>query len=334
MPLLNEVKKIFSKKTASGCETRLTSPQTYFLELTNHCNLRCSMCNFHSQSVSQRRKKGYMSPDFALRLLNEISDISAPRPWVALHGAGEPLLHKDLIVVLQKSSHLKLDIGFLTNGVLLNDEIARKLMDTNISWIGFSIDGIDKEKFNKYRCGADYEQVAGNALNFIETAKKHRPDIKITINMTVQDEMKRDIPDFIKFWLNYVNELSVSPCRPIGTRDNELAREMPAVNRIPCYMLFTMMVIYWDGSVGLCCEDWFNDGDMGNVTTGSIEFVWNGRKFTKYRSCHKKGIFSGLTLCEDCNSWYNSIPQTYFDSELGCQVTKNAWQYVYSKPNL
>ncbi|MCK7495050.1 MAG: hypothetical protein MZW92_31175 [Comamonadaceae bacterium] len=59
-----------------------------------------------------------------------------------------------------------------------------------------------------------------------------RPDLKILVNMTVQDEMREDVPRFIDFWLPLADEVSVSPCRPIGTRDNILVREAPPIERI------------------------------------------------------------------------------------------------------
>ncbi|MGC2062327.1 MAG: radical SAM protein, partial [Thermodesulfovibrionales bacterium] len=145
-------------------KVELSPPRTYFLELTNHCNLRCSMCNFHSPEVLQRREKGFMQKDLAFRLLDEMAAFSPEKPWVALHGAGEPLLYKPLPEILTHGVSLGLDIGFLTNAVLLNPQMSGKILDTGLSWVGFSIDGINRDTFNKYRCGADYDLVVGNVI--------------------------------------------------------------------------------------------------------------------------------------------------------------------------
>jgi MoaA/NifB/PqqE/SkfB family radical SAM enzyme len=322
-------KRIATKAPAAQKESRILPPQTFFLELTNHCNLRCSMCNFHSPSVVRWRKKGFMSPDLAVRLLHEISAMNSQRPWVALHGAGEPVLHGKLLEIFRKSAGLNLDIGFLTNAMLLGDELSRKILDTGISWIGFSIDGIDREQFNSYRCGADYDIVMRNTLNFMELAKKRRPGLKTIVNMTLQEEMRSGVPAFLKFWLHRANEVCISPCRPVGSRSNQLAKDFAVSERTPCYMLFTMIVLYWDGSVGLCCEDWFNDGNIGNVAKESLEAVWTGQNFSRCRSLHEKGEYGKLPLCKDCNSWHNSFPEENFDHDLNCSVVKTAWQYKY-----
>lgn len=330
MHTLNRIRKLLSEKVFFQWQERQTPPpRTFFLELTNHCNLRCAMCNFHGASVERTREKGFMSPELALRIVEEICAMKCTRPWIALHGAGEPLLHRNLVDILQKTSRRDVDIGFLTNAVLLNEEMSKKILDTGISWIGFSIDGIEKEKFGAYRCGADYDVVVRNTLTFLDLAKKRRPELRTMVNMTMQEEMKDDVSRFVEFWLRAVNEVCVSPCRPVGLRDNQLARDFGISERMPCYMLFTMMVIYWDGNVGLCCEDWFNDGKMGNVKRENVEAVWNGGNFSRCRTLHEKGKYDKLILCRDCNSWFNSTPKESFDPNLGCHVVKTAWQYRY-----
>lgn len=306
-------------------------PRTFFLELTNHCNLRCSMCNFHSPEVVQRREKGFMKKELALRLLDEVAALSPGRPWVALHGAGEPLLHSDLPEVLSHGAARGLDIGFLTNAVLLSSGMSETILSTGLSWIGFSIDGTNRELFNKYRCGADYEFVVGNVLAFLDQMHKSRPGLKTVVNMTMQEEMKDDVPDFVRFWIDKVDEVLVSPFRPVGSRDNVLARELPLTQRIPCYMLNSMMVIYWNGEVGLCCEDWFNDGRMGDTRTDSLQSIWSNQKFSHYRDLDVRGHSAEIPLCRDCNSWFNTQPLHSYDSTLACDVQKTAWQYVYSR---
>ena len=316
---------------SSPARDGMAPPQTFFLELTNHCNLRCSMCNFHSPLVARIREKGFMETPLALRLLDEIAELSPARPWIALHGAGEPLLHKDLPRILRHGSSLGLDIGFLTNAVLLDDSITGEILDAGISWIGFSIDGIDRAKFEKFRCGAEYDRVVRNTQHFLQEARNSGVPVRTMVNMTLQEEMKGDVTAFVKFWIEQVDQVCVSPFRPVGSRDNALTAELPVIARVPCYMLRQMMLIYWNGKVGLCCEDWFNDGQTGDATISSLKEVWNGDRFAGYRALHESGAYGRVPLCGDCNSWYNALPLSHYDEQLRCTVKKTAWQYSYSR---
>lgn len=309
-------------------ENPLRPPKSYFLELTNHCNLRCIMCNFHSPLVNGKRQKGFMDTDLAIDVLKQIAD-TGEKSWVALHGAGEPLLHKGLIKIVEFASRYgNINCGFLTNAVMLDKEMTARIMDAGISWIGFSLDGIVREKFEKYRVGSDFEKIMENVLYFLGINSTRGEKVHTLVNMTVQEEMKEDVDAFIDFWLDKVDEVAISPCRPIGSRHNILAGS--SESRQPCYMLYEMMVIYWDGEVGLCCEDWFNYGRMGNVNSEKLIDIWHGKRFEDVRSRHEKGLFNEIELCRDCNSWFRTGDEEK-DNKRGCIIQKNAWQYVYRK---
>lgn len=306
----------------------LNPPKSYFLELTNYCNLKCSMCNFHSPIVTGKREKGFMDISLAKKIVEQIGKTRIDS-WVALHGAGEPLLHKGLIDILKFSSKYEnIRCGFLTNGVLLDEDRTLKVLDTGLSWIGFSIDGIVKEKFEEYRVGSDFDQIIKNVLYFLEWNNKKGRKVNTLVNMTVQDEMKDDVHRFIDFWIDKVDEVAISPCRPVGSRENVLVDKR--AKRVPCYMLYEMMVIFWDGKVGLCCEDWFNDGDMGDLKYQDLEEIWKGTRFNRARRLHEKGRFDKIPLCRDCNSWFRD-GFTEKDEKKGYIIEKNAWQYVYKR---
>jgi len=323
------MKKVIEKVLPFFRERTLAPPKTYFIELTNFCNLRCSMCNFHSPELSSqgRRAKGFMDVKLAKYLIDQIVEFGSA--WLAFHGAGESLLHKGLTEILRYASRCNgITFGFLTNGMLLDERRSSEILDSGMSWIGFSLDGIDKGKFEKYRVGSNYDIILKNVMRFLDMNDKKAGRVVTTVNMTLQEEMKDDVDAFIDFWVDKVNQVSISPYRPVGSRINALVNT--SVQRIPCYMLYEMMLIYWNGDVGLCCEDWFNAGNMGKTGEKAILDVWRGRQFCKVRTFHEKGRFDKTPLCKDCNSWHNAIVEEYTDERRGCRVRKTAWQYLYT----
>ena len=142
----------------SNKEKILSPPKSYFIELTNRCNLTCTMCistALLNVLTSTGQKVLWISTS-RKDSLNRLPD------WANPHGlpcmAGESLLHREspIEIIRFGSSFKNLNIGLLTNGMLLSTEISRGIIDSGISWIGFSIDGTNKEKFEKYRRGSDY----------------------------------------------------------------------------------------------------------------------------------------------------------------------------------
>jgi sulfatase maturation enzyme AslB (radical SAM superfamily) len=310
-------------------------PQMVYLELTNHCNLRCIMCTFHSPvspfliNGKPPREKGFMEKALAFNIVDELGSSGQPIT-LALHGAGEPLLYKDLADVLARASYYpNLNTGFLTNAMLLTPEASEKLLENGLKWISFSIDGNDPKLFATYRKGSDFDKVFSNVMNFIQIAREKGSTVTTHVNMTVQEEMWQQVDGFVDFWLPLVDRVSISPCRPMGSRRSHLVS--PEAKRIPCPMLFSMMVIYWDGSVGLCCEDWFNAGRMGDVKKEGVASVWQGKRFQWVRKMHQKGLYSRVPLCGDCDIWFNGTPEVKKDDIKGYIITKNAWQWEYRK---
>lgn len=313
----------------------LPLPSSVYLELTNFCNLRCVMCTFHSPSSpflvdgNPPRKRGFMDKGLAFRIVDELGSGDIPIT-LSLHGAGEPLLHKDLAEVLNRASRYRqIYVGFLTNAMLLDAEVSRRLLDAGLGWISFSIDGNDPISFEAYRRGAKLDVVKKNVMGFLELSQKLGVKPMTQVNMTVQEDMWDQVDDFVDFWLRYVDRVSISPCRPMGSRKSSLVP--PETQRIPCPMLFSMMVIYWDGNVGLCCEDWFNDGQMGNLSVESLSSVWKGKRFEWARKMHSKGLYDRVPLCGDCDIWFNGIPEVIHEEKRGISVIKNAWQWEYRK---
>lgn len=304
-------------------------PKIYYIELTNFCNFKCSMCNFHGPDAPSSRAKGFIEVGLAKSLIEQIAKLKE-EAFVSFHGAGEPLMHKDLTEILEYAGKFEnLQYGLLTNGMLLSKSLSNAILKSGIRWIGFSLDGIIREKFEKYRVGSDFERIMKNVLYFLDKAKEAGIKIDTRVNMTVQDEMKDDIDEFIDFWIERTDEVLISPCRPVGSRNNIYVDK--ATRRIPCYMLYEMMVIYWDGQVGLCCEDWFNAGNMGDLKTHDIISVWNGRRFNGARRAHERTKFHKMPLCKDCNTWFKGVIEEFFDERRSCHVHQNVWQHVYRK---
>lgn len=270
-----------------------------------------------------------MDTEFAISIIDQIGTIQAPS-LVAFHGAGESLLHRDIKKILGATrKYPAIEPGLLTNGGLLERKKSQEIIDSGIKWIGFSLDGINKAKFEKYRIGADYETILANVLDFIELKEKNGAPVNVRVNMTMQEEMKDEVNNFLRFWLDKVDEVSISPCRPIGSRKSILIPK--GTKRIPCHMVYDVMVIFWDGRVPLCCEDWFCDVLIGNLQEVDLLNVWNNINIYKIRMLHENGSYESLSLCRDCGSWYNPVSVTFYDEKLNCEVSKNAWQITYRK---
>lgn len=112
-------------------------PVTAVWEVTMGCNMRCGHCG----SSCAGTLLGELSTDEALDLCDQIAELGLR--WITLSG-GEPLTRKDTPKLVKRLSRNGVKVNIITNGWLLDEEMAKKLKKSGISTVAISIDGTPK----------------------------------------------------------------------------------------------------------------------------------------------------------------------------------------------
>ncbi|MHB8881359.1 MAG: radical SAM/SPASM domain-containing protein [Thermodesulfovibrionales bacterium] len=268
------------------------------MEVTNACNLRCSMCFIYGEGVKRRRPTGFMKRDVWQQAIDEMGSWPA-KVTLDLHGAGEPLLHPELFeIVSHAKSKGNISVGFLSNATLLTREKADAVIETGLDWIGFSVDGAQKEIFESYRKGAVLEEVEAN-IDYLLSIRKPgagesgRP--AVYLNMVCHPEADTGL--FIDRWKGKVETILLSI-----KKINDKGKNVPANFSKPCFLLSQQLIMGWDGTTVLCCEDFCEDYVTGRFPEMSLSGIWHGSRFDKARQHHHKGTFDKIDLCRYCDS--------------------------------
>jgi pyruvate-formate lyase-activating enzyme len=297
-------------------------PKNVIIETTNACNLRCSMCHVWGKGVVKKREVGFISADIWEKAIDELS-CWGEAVNVVLHGAGEPVLHKDFLKILSYAASRKnLSVGFLSNGTMWTMELIHSVLDTGVAWLGFSIDGADPEKYRRYR-GADLRKVEGVIRQVVNLRKNNRPSV--FLNMVALPDL--DPEDFLERWIDVVDEVKISTYRPVGHRDFLKEKRQ----RIPCNLLNEMLVITWNGKAVLCCEDIWAENIVGKFPEQSLYEIWHSGSFNEIRRLHNKGRYRDILICENCDTWSNVFAQTESDELKNLRITRSAAQVCYSR---
>jgi len=120
-------------------ETNFKVPVCYYpreieLHLTSYCNLRCKHCVYDVST----KKKEFLSFDILFKFLDELEEIGIFRLIIS---GGEPFLHRDIKQIIKKIATKRYRVEFLTNAVLINNEIAQILSRAKNISITYSLDG-------------------------------------------------------------------------------------------------------------------------------------------------------------------------------------------------
>ncbi len=225
---------------------------------------------------------------------------------LCLYGGGEPLLHPELREILLRASQIPhLRVGFMTNAMLLDEELARFLVDLPLAWIAFSVDGTDPSLNDRIRRGAHLEVIERNINRLIAYREEKGSSLpEITFNMVAYPEVgPREIEAYVTRWGPYATQILISRFRPVPSKRLLRPEEREKISPHPCPLPFRQMVISWDGRVGLCCEDIFIDQLLGDVKRSSLLAVFNSRRARRLRLRHKKGLRETIPLCRNCDVW-------------------------------
>ena len=283
-------------------ENRSDFPQEIILEVTNRCNLACVMCHFHGAGVKRSRPLGDMSREIWIRVLEEIR--ASKRPvFLMTHGAGEPLLYRDLMDLLARARSIPhVRVGFMTNAMALTREVSEKLLALGIHWLAFSVDGVEPEPHARYRKGSDLKKIEANidALIQMKEARGLAEPI-LVFNMVALPEMLPQEEAYVRRWLPHAAQVMVSRYRPIGSRKLDHPG-LPSLRR-PCPNIFRQLVISWEGKAALCCEDSHCRVEVGDLKRQTIRDIWNGDPLKKIRKAHLEGRLSDIPFCIPCDTW-------------------------------
>lgn len=103
--------------------------------ITRACNLRCRHCY---AAADDRRAEGELTTGEAVQLINDLAEFKVP---ALLISGGEPLFRPDFFDLAARAGTLGLRLTLSTNGTLITPDVARRLKDAGISYVGISLDG-------------------------------------------------------------------------------------------------------------------------------------------------------------------------------------------------
>jgi MoaA/NifB/PqqE/SkfB family radical SAM enzyme len=122
------------------------------------------------------RRSASLDPASFRRLLDELPDLES----VTLQGLGEPLLAPGLLDMVSLAKARSVQVGFNTNGMLLDARQRRALLDLEVDWVHVSVDAATPAVFEAIRPGASFERIVGNLRALVvERGSRRRPRVQL-----------------------------------------------------------------------------------------------------------------------------------------------------------
>jgi radical SAM protein with 4Fe4S-binding SPASM domain len=272
-------------------------PVEYIVETTAKCNIYCPMC----PRETHKQPKEDMADEVFEQLVRE-SGRSAEH--MMLIGLGEPLLDGKIFERIEYCEKHGVSTLLSTNGTLLDETAATKLLQTPLEHITLSFDGATKESFEYYRKGAKFERVRENFVRFANLKKKLGAKVQVVVQMVRMERNWDEVAEFERFWKSVpgVDQTRVKADETDlmnpegGHRATDFAH--------PCHYLWRgPMYVKQNGDVYPCCQAYMLDGaPVGKIGEQPLEAIWNGPEMQRMRHLHIQGRAGEVEICSKCRT--------------------------------
>ena len=267
------------------------------IELASVCNLNCPMCYTISEAFKEKVNARLMDYDLFTKVVDECATGGVYS--IRLSFRGESFLHKRIVdcVRYAKQRGIK-EVSTLTNGLRLDEEMFKQVMEAGIDWITISFDGLG-EVYEQIRRPAEYERAVGKIANYARIKKEAgrvKPVIKVqSILPAIRDDPKA----FYDVFAPITDMVSANPLIDYLQKDDKsiiLYKE-----NFSCPQLYQRLVIGADGLVMMCANDEESEQVVGDANKQTIHEIWHGTELQKARLSHKlhRGV-EDYSICAKC----------------------------------
>lgn len=298
-------------------------PGRIIVEPTNGCNLSCHYCG----NKDMIRPWTYMPLELYERMLDEMVELGIPR--LTLHTIGEPTLHPQIADMIAMATERRRCVTMSTNGTLITEELARRIVRAGPEVLNFSADAGDAETLAQSRDGLRLD-VLLEGMRRIKRIRDEEGPMRedspwgpvrlptITVTCVLSHlftreverqffETFRDLADDFLFHEpnNHAGYVHDQPFyKPDAWLHGKLRDKLYKKIREPCQYPWDSLYLLSDGSVSVCRFDFDARINLGKYGDTSILELWHGQRMMSLRRAHMTFDFSEWTPCENCTGTF------------------------------
>lgn len=148
MKILNLTKRVFNRATVElSLRTGLSLSKPTFVcaKMTMRCNSRCAHCDIWKIDYNEKE----------LTTAQWFHVLDGLRSWLGTFymyfTGGEALLRHDMPEILEYAVKIGIRVELLSNGLIFDEELARRVVSTGIEQITISLDGVTPAVHDRFR---------------------------------------------------------------------------------------------------------------------------------------------------------------------------------------
>lgn len=290
-------------------------PMTLSIEPTTACNLRCPECPSGLRSFT--RPTGHLSEDFYTSLIDQVKDRLI---YLIFYFQGEPFIHPRFLDMVRHAHQNRIYTITSTNGHFLDDDTARRTVESGLDRLIISVDGLTQDVYEQYRRRGQLDRVLQGTANIIRWKKQLQSKKPyLVFQFLVVKPNEHQIKDIYKLAREMgVDEVKLKtaqiydfknghPLIPSQDKHSRYRRnastgkyEIKYSITDECWKMWHSAVVTWDGKMVPCCFDKDAQHIMGDLRKDSMSAIWTNKAYMDFR----KKLISGrseIDICANCS---------------------------------
>lgn len=289
-------------------------PISVSFEPTTSCNLRCPECPSGLRAFT--RPTGMLKQDFFSQTIDQISPDLL---YLIFYFQGEPYLNPGFLDMVKYASAKGVYTATSTNAHYLNDENARRTVESGLDRLIISIDGTTQDVYQQYRIGGKLDKVIEGTKNIVAWKKKLKSRtpyiffqfLVVRPNEHQVDDIKKLASEMgvdVRFKTAQVYDFDNDPNNliPQSEKFSRYGRGKDGKYRLKnrllnhCWRLWQGTVITWDGLVVPCCFDKDATHRLGDLKGRPFREIWHEREYVRFRQqlLHSR---KNIDICSNCS---------------------------------
>jgi MoaA/NifB/PqqE/SkfB family radical SAM enzyme len=290
------------------------------------CNFNCIHCAIKKIQNNDKNKRS-MTPEDVANLSKQADELGLARFVIT---GGEPLVFKDFDEIVMAIDPKKFYISCDTNGWFLDETKAKHLKEIGVDRIQLSIDSLNANEHNEFRCKSGSHE---RAMRAVDEALKAGLQIFIQTVVTKQRLYTKEFVEFIKYFNDKGVSVFTTYAKPVGSwernYDSLVSREdMKYMSEVleKKYNVFTHLTPAYGLNMGcIAVKGMFSITQFGDVLPCPYIHTSIGNIFTEplkdiiHRGLGIKYFGEYIDTCliaEDMNFIKNYVEKNIYDKPL------------------
>lgn len=295
-------------------------PSIFTVETVLGCNLSCPECAVGGGLIT--RQYGFLSYENFVKMADKIRNYC---DYLYLHLWGEPMLNPDIIKMIKYASKFT-QTNISTNANTLTEQSINNLLNSGVSDIIVSIDGVSQDCYSLYRKGGDVNRALQSLSLLVKYSEcaSHSLMKKILQKLKLIKKLPNIIPQYVVFkhnedemdkFIEYCKFINITPTfkapyirnnsqflysnNQLYQRNIEKHEENRKKAMRCCTDMQRTFTILLDGSVVACCYDHNGITTFGNIFEQTVEEICQTEAYQRFCTERSNGRAPAFCL-EHC----------------------------------